>query len=52
VPILREVVEMEYLWRTPHSLDQSRLVHAIGEVPHTPLVQALAAALDALPDRQ
>jgi nucleoside-diphosphate-sugar epimerase len=52
VPILREVVEMEYLWRTPHSLDQSRLVNVIGEVPHTPLVQALAAALDALPDRQ
>jgi nucleoside-diphosphate-sugar epimerase len=49
VPILREVVEMEYLWRTPHSLNQDRLVNAIGEVPHTPLVQALAAALDALP---
>jgi nucleoside-diphosphate-sugar epimerase len=50
IPILREVVEMEYLWRTPHSLDETRLQSVIGEVPHTPLVPALAAALAALPN--
>jgi nucleoside-diphosphate-sugar epimerase len=52
VPILREVVEMEYLWRVPHSLDDTKLKRVIGEVIHTPLNVAFAAALDTLPVRR
>ncbi len=52
VPILREVVEMEYLWRVPHALDGTKLRSVIGDVPHTPLKEALGFALDTLPARQ
>ena len=41
----RELVEMEYLWRVPHALDGSDLQRQIGEVPTTPLVQALTQSL-------
>jgi nucleoside-diphosphate-sugar epimerase len=51
VPILREVVEMEYLWRRPHSLDDAKLRGVIGGASHTPLKAALEKALDALPAR-
>jgi hypothetical protein len=45
VPMWRELVEMEYLWRVPHALDGDDLQRQIGEVPATPLVQALTQSL-------
>lgn len=44
-PLIREVVKMRYLWDTPHSLDNGRLVELIGEEPHTPLEDALRQAI-------
>jgi hypothetical protein len=49
VPMLRELVEMEYLWRVPHALDGVALQRAIGALLSTPLPDALRAALSALP---
>jgi nucleoside-diphosphate-sugar epimerase len=48
VPAWRAAARMSYLWRLPHSLDQTRLCRVLGTVPHTPLDLALAAALRAL----
>ena len=45
VPMLREVCEMAYLWRVPHSLDGSKLDALIGSVPKTDPAAAVAAAL-------
>lgn len=41
----REMLEMRYLWDRPVLLDNARLVERLGAEPHTPLVQALRAAL-------
>jgi nucleoside-diphosphate-sugar epimerase len=41
----RELLEMRYLWRRPIGLDNAKLVSFLGEEPHTPLDQALAASL-------
>jgi nucleoside-diphosphate-sugar epimerase len=49
---MREMLEMRYLWETPVLLDNARLVARLGAEPHTPIVEALTAALaglDALP---
>jgi len=49
---MREMLEMRYLWDRPVLLDNSKLVARLGEEPHTPIVEALRAALvgmDALP---
>jgi nucleoside-diphosphate-sugar epimerase len=48
VPAWRELAEMAYLWRVPHALDGRALHDAVGPLPHTPLVEALAASLQAL----
>lgn len=48
VPMLREVVEMAYLWRVPHALDDTLLQRAVGAIPPTPLEQAMRDALRAL----
>lgn len=48
VPIVREIVEMEYLWRAPHRIDGSALGNAIGAIPETSLSDALNASLDPL----
>jgi nucleoside-diphosphate-sugar epimerase len=48
----REMLEMHYLWEQPVLLDNARLVARLGGEPHTPLAEALRAALigmDALP---
>ena len=45
VPMWRELLTMRYLWDRPHALDDSALRALIGKVPHTPLPQALRAAL-------
>jgi nucleoside-diphosphate-sugar epimerase len=47
----RELSELEYLWRVPHRISGEKLNAAIGEVPHTPLHGAIAAALRALGHR-
>ena len=44
----RELSELEYLWRVPHRISGDKLKAAIGEVPHTPLPEAIAASLRAL----
>lgn len=45
VPLMRELVEMRYLWQVPLRLDNTKLVALIGEEPHTPLDDAVAATL-------
>jgi nucleoside-diphosphate-sugar epimerase len=44
----RELAELEYLWRVPQSISGEKLKAAIGDVPHTPLPEAVAASLRAL----
>jgi nucleoside-diphosphate-sugar epimerase len=41
----RELSELSYLWQRPHRIDGTKLRAAIGEIPHTPLDQAMARAL-------
>ena len=48
VPVFRELSEISYLWSTPHAIDATRLAGIIGDIPHTPLDQAIAASLAAL----
>ncbi|MBN8922551.1 MAG: hypothetical protein BGP10_11395 [Rhodanobacter sp. 68-29] len=45
VVLLREVREMRHLWREPLQLDNRKLLARLGEEPHTPLDQAVAATL-------
>nr|WP_316639843.1 NAD-dependent epimerase/dehydratase family protein [uncultured Roseateles sp.] len=45
VATLREMMEMRYLWRTELRMDNAKLVAALGREPHTPLDQAVEAAL-------
>jgi nucleoside-diphosphate-sugar epimerase len=44
-PIVREVVKMNYLWFTPHSLSGAKLAAFLGTVPHTPAEEAIRQAL-------
>lgn len=44
----RELAELEYLWRLPHSISGDKLKAAIGDAPQTPLPEAVAASLRAL----
>lgn len=44
-PMMREVTVMSYLWRMPHSLDGSRLAHAVGPLRSTDPVAALRQAI-------
>jgi nucleoside-diphosphate-sugar epimerase len=48
VPVVRELSEISYLWSVPHTIDGAALKAVIGEPPHTPLDQAVAASLAAL----
>lgn len=45
VTTFREMREMRYLWRTPISMDNSRLIAVLGKEPHTPLDEAVEATL-------
>ena len=45
VTTFREMREMRYLWRTPIRMDNSRLISVLGMEPHTPLDEAVEAAL-------
>lgn len=44
----RELAELEYLWRVPHRISGDKLQAAIGDVPHTPLPDAIRESLKAL----
>lgn len=44
-PIVRELVKMNYLWFTPHSLSGRKLEAFLGTVATTPADEAIAAAL-------
>lgn len=48
VPVFRELSEISYLWSVPHAIDGASLAGIIGEIPHTPLDRAVAAALTVL----
>jgi nucleoside-diphosphate-sugar epimerase len=48
VPMWRELASMAYLWRVPHALDGTALRAAVGELPATPLHEALTESLRAL----
>jgi nucleoside-diphosphate-sugar epimerase len=48
VPVFRELSDIAYLWTTPHAVDGAKLAGVIGDLPHTPLEQAVAAALASL----
>ncbi len=44
-PMGRELARMSYLWRVPHALDGRALETAVGPLPATPIVEALARSL-------
>jgi len=48
VPVFRELSDISYLWSTPHAIDGTGLAAVIGDLPHTPLDQAITASLAAL----
>jgi nucleoside-diphosphate-sugar epimerase len=48
LPSWAALVEMRYLWDTPHALDNRKLTALIGAEPHTPLAFAAAVALQDL----
>lgn len=45
VTLMRELIEMRYLWQRPLRLNGAKLERTIGKVPHTPLDEAVAATL-------
>jgi nucleoside-diphosphate-sugar epimerase len=45
VEVCREMLEMRYLWRVAAELDNTKLRSVIGVEPHTPLEEAVRAAL-------
>lgn len=45
MPTFAALAEMSYLWRTPHALVNRRMAQLVGPEPHTPLAQAVRAAL-------
>lgn len=45
-PDVREVLEMRYLWRTPHAIDGAKLAAALPEFRATPFEVAITQALD------
>lgn len=49
-PLVREVIEMRYLWDTPHRVDGSALAAALPDFTPTPLSVAMAEVLGSAPD--
>lgn len=45
VPTIKELLEMRYLWQQEVRMDNSKLVHFLGQEPHTPLDVAIDATL-------
>jgi nucleoside-diphosphate-sugar epimerase len=51
--VSRELSEIAYLWHAPHRIAGDKLRSVIGEVPHTPLKEAVRHALQELaPERR
>jgi nucleoside-diphosphate-sugar epimerase len=48
MPICRELSEIAYLWQRPHRIAGDKLKAAIGDIPQTPLDDAMARALQEL----
>ena len=48
-PLIREVLEMRYLWNEAHEIDGARFTAALPGFQATPVEQALAEAIDAAP---
>lgn len=48
VPLMRELVEMKYLWKRPTRLGNGRLEGLIGPEPRTPLDEAVHTTLSAI----
>lgn len=48
VTVMREMLEMRYLWQVPLRLDNRKLVNLLGAEPHTPLDRALEGSLAGL----
>lgn len=48
VRMLRELLEMRYLWKETVELDNAKLVAFLGDEPHTPLDVALAQSLEGM----
>jgi nucleoside-diphosphate-sugar epimerase len=48
VVVLREVLEMRYLWREPLRLDNRKLLRLLGSESHTPLDEAVKTSLGQL----
>lgn len=48
VATLREMREMRYLWQTPLSMENARLLAVLGQEPHTPLDEAVWATLEGM----
>jgi nucleoside-diphosphate-sugar epimerase len=48
VPTLRELREMRYLWTTRVEMGNAKLVATLGHEPHTPLDDAVEAALEGM----
>jgi nucleoside-diphosphate-sugar epimerase len=47
-PVWRALIEMRYLWETPHALANGKLTALIGPEPNTALPQAVRLALEEL----
>ncbi len=47
-PMLREIWPMRYLWCLPHRLDGAGLQRIVGDIPATPLAEAMRATLAAM----
>lgn len=45
VPTWAALLEMHYLWQTPHALANDKLTALLGAEPHTPLAQAVQATM-------
>ena len=49
---LREMREMRYLWQTPLSMENARLLAVLDREPHTPLDEAVRATLEGMGNLQ
>ncbi|WP_064684317.1 NAD-dependent epimerase/dehydratase family protein [Rhizobium bangladeshense] len=48
LPLMREIMEMRYLWKVPLRMSNSRLTAELGNEPRTPIDEAVKATLVAL----
>ena len=49
MPDMKHIIEMEYLWHTPHSLDPTLFNELVPDFPTTPAVDALVQACAFVP---